>query len=92
VSVPIFKTIQWVCDVFILIDTVIEEDVLYVNNMHNLIEIHLVSALHPCEAGRVASAQYILFGYYTTTKNFIACLESMNGKSNASSQKHITIN
>jgi hypothetical protein len=37
--------------VFVLIDIVIREEVIYVYNMHIIVANTLVSALHPCVAG-----------------------------------------
>jgi hypothetical protein len=39
----------------VLIDRVIKEEGIYVFNMYNIVRNTLVSALHPCEAGWVAS-------------------------------------
>jgi hypothetical protein len=48
----------------ILVDTVIEEKGLYLFNMHNIVEKHLVSALHPCEAGAVRLIFWIVLTYH----------------------------
>jgi hypothetical protein len=35
---------------FFYIDKAIQEEGLYVYNMHNIVEKHLISAFYPCEA------------------------------------------
>jgi hypothetical protein len=35
---------------FFLIDRMLQKEALYVCNMHNRVEKHFVSVLHPCEA------------------------------------------